>query len=86
MIVIPSELLTIRVLADLEQWMLVRHPESPQTMLAELEARSALQTERFVRKSVTRQKFLMWKLQNPRSFITEREMQYARRTNSLNSR
>ena len=79
MITIPSELLAIRELARLEQWMLVRERESPQTMFKELEAHNALKTERFVRKNVSRRRFLIWKQQNPRFFTTEREMQHLMR-------
>lgn len=79
MITIPSELLAIRELARLEQWMLVRERESPQTMFEELEAHNALKTERFVRKNVSRRRFLIWKQQNPRFFTTERAMQHLKR-------
>lgn len=76
MITIPNELLAIRELASLEHWMLVRHLESPHTMFEEIDARNALQEERFVRKNVSRRKFLLWKQQNPRFFTTEREMHF----------
>ena len=82
MTLIPSDLLAIRELASLEQWMLIRRRESPHTMFEELEAHSALQTERFVRKNVSRRKFLRRKKENPRFFTTEREMQYFKRAGS----
>ncbi len=74
MLVIPSDLLAIHELAGIEDWILVRHLKSPQTMFAEMKAHSALQTERFVRKSVSRRKFLTWIQENPRRFTTEREI------------
>lgn len=86
MIVIPNELLAVREVTDLEQWMMDRDRESPMTMRDELDARSALQTERFVRRNVSRKKFVEWKQDNPRFFTTEREMQYVRRITSLNLR
>ena len=46
MIVIPNELVAARELADLEQWMLDRYRDSPHRMRDELDARSALETER----------------------------------------
>ena len=79
MTLIPSDLLAIRELADLEQWMLIRRRASPHTMFEEMEARNALRTERFVRKNVSRQKFLTWIQENPRFFTTEREMQHVKR-------
>ena len=78
MIVIPNDLLAVRELADLEQWMLDRDRDSPHTMRDELDARSALQTGRFVRKNVSREKFLTWMQENPRRFTTEREMQHVK--------
>ncbi len=83
MIVIPNELVAARELADLEQWMLDRYRDSPHTMRDELDARSALETERFVRKNVSREKFLTWIQENPRRFTTEREMQHVRRNAML---
>ena len=74
MIVIPNELVAARELADLEQWMLDRYRDSPHRMRDELDARSALETERFVRKNVSREKFLTWIQENPRRFTTEREI------------
>ena len=79
MMLIPRELIAARELASLEQWMLVRERESPQTMFEELEAHNALKTERFVRKNVSRRRFLIWKQLNPRLFTTEREMQHLMR-------
>ena len=55
---IPESLIKVRSLQDLGQWMRNRHRESPKTMRAELGAYNALQTERFVRRNVSRPKFL----------------------------
>ncbi len=74
LVVIPTSLLKVDGMDELEDWMLYWKPTTSATMRQEMRARSALFAERFVRGNVLLKTFLAWKLENPRSFITERAM------------
>jgi hypothetical protein len=70
--VIPDALL-VAIDADcFEDWMLEWKPTSTASMFDEIRALNARHCERFVRRNVSIQTFLEWRLQNPRAYIAER--------------
>jgi hypothetical protein len=74
LVVIPTKKLKVDGMDKLEDWMLYWKPTTTATMMQEIRAHNAMRTERFVRGNVLLKTFLAWKLENPRSFITERAM------------
>lgn len=74
LVVIPTSLRRVNSINELEDWMLYWKPTTTATMEQEMRANSALLAERFVRGNVWLKTFLAWKLENPRTFITERAM------------
>lgn len=75
LVVIPTSLLKVNSMDELEDWMLYWKPATTATMTQEMRAYNAWRRERFVRGNVLLKTFLAWKLENPRFFITERAMQ-----------
>jgi hypothetical protein len=74
LVVIPTKLLKVDSMNELEEWRLYWKPTTTATMIQEIRAHNELRRERFVRGNVLPKTFLAWKLENPRSFITERAM------------
>jgi hypothetical protein len=74
LVVIPTSLQKVDGMDEAENWMLYWKPTTTATMMQEIRAHNALRRERFVRGNVLLKTFLAWKLENPRSFITERAM------------
>ena len=74
LVVIPTSLRKLEGIVELETWMLYWKPTTTATMMQEIRAHNALRTERFVRGNTLLKTFLAWKLENPRTYITERAM------------
>ena len=74
LVVIPTKKLKVDGIDELEDWMLYWKPTTTATMMQEIQEHNAMRIERFVRRNVLLKTFLAWKLENPRSFITERAM------------
>ena len=73
---IPESLLSAKSLEAVEDWKLNWQPTTDASMRDEVAAANGLATERFVRRNVSRQKFLEWMQENPRSFTTRREQEW----------
>ena len=76
LVVIPTSLLQVDGVEDVENWTIDWKPTTTATMMQEIRAYNALRREQFVRRNVSLETFLAWKLENPRSFITERAMRH----------
>lgn len=74
--VIPNSRLAIKTIEELELWEMYWEPPHPGARMEVTRAHNALSIERHVRTNVTRKTFLSWRQENPRSFITERELVY----------
>jgi hypothetical protein len=72
LVVIPNALLMAYRDGSANEWMLEWKPTTKATMKDEIRAMNARHLERFVRQNVSIKKFLAWKIENPRTFITER--------------
>ena len=70
--VIPTNLQKVDGMDEVEDWMLYWKPTTTATMMQEIRTHNSMRKERFVRGNVSLKTFLAWKLENPRSFITER--------------
>jgi hypothetical protein len=75
-VVIPMSLLGVNSIEDLEEWQMYWEEPHIGAKKEVTQARGALSIERHVRTNVTRKTFLSWRQENPRSFITERELVY----------
>lgn len=73
---IPDSLLAAKSIEAFEDWQLFWKPTTGATWIEEMRAASALATERFVRRNVSRQKFQEWLQENPRTFTTRREQEW----------
>jgi hypothetical protein len=76
LIVIPKSRLEIKSIQDLEDWDMYWDEPHSGAKREVTKANGSLCIERHVRTNVTRRKFLSWRLENPRFFITERELVY----------
>lgn len=76
---IPDSLLAAKSIEAIEDWELRWKPTTGATRREEMRAANALVTERFVRRNVSRQKFLEWQKENPRTFTTCREQEWLAR-------
>ena len=65
-------MLNVDGIVEFEEWMLDWKPTTTARMMDEIRAFNSRRRERFVRQNVSIEKFLEWKQQNPRTFITER--------------
>ncbi|HQQ69317.1 MAG TPA: hypothetical protein PLL92_03255 [Alicycliphilus sp.] len=78
-ILIPDSLLAARSIEAVEDWMLDWSQTTGASMRDEIAAANALETERFVRRNVSRKKFHEWLKENPRIFTTRRELSWLAR-------
>ena len=74
LVVIPNSLLDRTI--DFDEWRLYWKEPYPGAMKEVMRANGALHIERSVRTNVTRKTFLIWRQENPRFFITARELAY----------
>lgn len=75
-VVIPNSRLKIKSIEEIELWEMYWEPPHPGARKEVTRACSSLSVERHVRANVTRKTFVSWRKENPRSFITERELVY----------
>jgi len=74
LVVIPNSLLDRTI--DFDEWRLYWKEPYPGAKKEVMRANGALYIERSVRTNVTRTTFLIWRQENPRFFITARELAY----------
>jgi hypothetical protein len=72
LVVIPNSLLDKTI--DFDDWRLYWKEPYPGARREVMRANGALHVERGVRTNVTRKTFLIWRQENPRFFITAREL------------
>jgi hypothetical protein len=83
LVVIPHSRERVASVEELEEWMMYWKEPYVGAMRDVSRAYGSLCLERSVRTNVTRKTFLAWRLENPRYFITERELRYWRRAGRL---
>lgn len=76
LVVIPHSRERVASVEELEEWMMYWKEPYVGAMRDVSRAYGSLCLERSVRINVTRKTFSAWRLENPRNFVTERELRY----------